>query len=322
MRSIPPIPTGQRLLGAIALAIALAGCGAPIRPTASSQVPSDPASNAASDGPSAGPAGLLVVANGRVRELGDDGALAPFAAPDEGIQAAVAAVGRVLVVGADGRTWVSEATRSSRFWTALPASVTTPGVAPLIALSPSGTSLAAVRGDPQAARFDLDLIDVPDGTARRAPVPRGLNGPPAWLAPTTVVVNVIPRGASSGLAAIDVATGAVRDDVGPGIEVAVSSDGGVVARLDSSGDVLVGEARQWRAGRVAALARLEDARTVPGSVAERVAISGDGQRVAIVRRGADDVAAVKVWLRDGGSWRSAALLDHLSAGPVSVAWTR
>ncbi len=335
MTSIPPIRTFWSLLGAIALAVALVGCGAPTpTPSAPSSTPAAPPpslapsaqpSLARSPAASWGAGGLLVVANGIVQETTDEGSLTAFDAPAERIQAAVAATDRVLVVAVDGRTWVSSGTGTSRSWAAVPASVTAPGVAPLISLSPSGSTLAALRGDPQATRFDLDLIDVPAGTARRVPVPRGLNGPPAWLEPTTVVANVIPAGRSSGLAAIDTATGAVTDSVGPGIELAVSADGRSVALIDQLGDVLVGDASLWRAGTTDGFSRLHDgdaeARSLSGS-AEHVALSPDGLRVAIVRRDAVDVAAVEIWLRQDGSWQRSAVLEHLTAGPVSVAWTR
>jgi hypothetical protein len=322
MRSLPPNHVRRSLLAAIALAIALAGCGAPHRSPAPSEPSSPDPSHELSPEPSPGLGGLLVVANGRIRETADDGSLGPFDAPDEAVQATVASPDRVLVVGADGRTWVSTGTGSGRTWAALPASVTAPGIAPLIALSPGGTLLAAARGHPQAARFDLDLVEIPSGTARRLVVPRGLNGPPAWLASSTVVLDVIPAGGSSGLAAIDVGTGAVKDSVGPGIEVAVSADASWVAVIDDGGDVLVGDGRQWRAGRIEMLVHLRDIGSVPGSTAERLAISGDGRRVAIVRRHADDAADVEIWLRDGGSWSRATLLEHLTSGPVSIAWMR
>ncbi|HEV7808992.1 MAG TPA: hypothetical protein VGO64_00220 [Candidatus Limnocylindrales bacterium] len=312
--------TCRSLLGAIALAIALAGCGAPTRSPAPS--PTRSQGFASSQPGSLGAAGLLVAANGRVQETTDDGTLVPFDAPAERIRAAVAAGDRVLVVGVDGRTWVSTGAAAAGSWAALHASVAGPAAGPLIALSPNGTALAAARGDPQAARFDLDLIDVPGGTARRIPVARGLNGPPTWLGQTIVVVNLIPPGGSSGLAAIDVATGAITDAVGPGIDLTASADGSSVAVIDNRGGVLVGAAGQWRAGAVETLARLEVAGGAPGSVAERVAMSSDGLRVAIVRRRADDAADVEIWLLDDRSWSRASVLERVTRGSVSVAWTR
>jgi hypothetical protein len=112
--------------------------------------------------------------------------------------------------------------------------------------------------------------------------------------------------------------------VGPGIEVAVAEDGHSVAVIDERGDVLVGDARVWRAGTTDGFARLRDAGSESGRLsgpAEHVALSADGLRVAIVRRDSVDVAAVEIWGRQGGPWRRSAVLERLSAGPVSVAWT-
>src|SRR5690242_20481720 len=216
MSTSPPTRLVSCLVGAVAITAALTGCGS--RP-----VPLPSSSSAAAAAADA--SGLLVAANRQVRSTRADGTTATFDAPAERIQTVVAAGGRVVVVGFDGRAWVAAVDATPRSWSAVPASVAEAGSAPLIALSGDGHTLAAVRGDPQGARFDLALIDARGGAERRVPVPRGINGPPSWLSSTSVALDVIDPTGRSGIAAIDVATGAVEDAIGPGLDVAASTDG-------------------------------------------------------------------------------------------------
>src|SRR5207249_3511764 len=95
-------------------------------------------------------------------------------------------------------------------------------------VSPDGRRMAMVAGGLQGDAFDLVIVDLPGGAARRLRIQRGANGPPAWLDETTVVTDVITPDGASGIAAIDVDGGAVTDRVGPwanAVSIPLGGDG-------------------------------------------------------------------------------------------------
>lgn len=259
---------------------------------------------------------VLVVADGQVRGLDPDGGWLAVDGPGDAV-AVVATGGRIVVVTADGIAWRSGVVPGPR-WTALAAAVGVPGAAPLVAIDPEGSRLVAAIGDAQGSRLELVEIDLQRGAeTRRTSVARGLNGPPSWIAPG-VAMNVITPNGTSALAAIELGTGAVRDRIGPGIEVVGSSDARTVAVIDGQGAVRVGDAASWQAGQLDRLVPLGASDAPP---AERVAISRDGRRVAIVRRDGADQAGIETWLRDDATWRPGPTIARVTSGSVSVAWS-
>jgi hypothetical protein len=297
-RRRPSRPRSGRALvlaGAFASAVA-AGC---------STAPGEPSA-----------AGLLVATGGPLRVTVADGTLGAFEAPAEPVAGVAASDGRVVAVGADGRAWTSSGSQTPRVWQPLPLPVA-PGAVPLIALSPLGRQLAVAAGDLQADHFDLVVVTVGDGAVRHLAVSRGINGPPAWLDPNTVAMDLIGADGTSSVAAIDATSGVVADRAGPGIEVSATLDGDHLAVLDDTGGAFVGETSAWRAGR------LEQLLPLPGpadATAEHVAIDGTGGRVAIVRRAVAGPATIELWVHGARGWtlRRALALD--GDGPVGVAW--
>jgi hypothetical protein len=171
----------------------------------------------------------------------------------------------------------------------------------------------------QGDAFDLVIVELPGGTTRRLTIPRGANGPPAWLDERTIVVDVITRAGASGLAAIDADDGTVSDRVGPGIEASFSADGSPIVLIADGGDVLVEDGPSWRTGGAAGAVRL------PGrsdQTTERVAISPDGTRVAVLRSSTTRPTTVEIWLLVNGEWTEAAAIPIGGDGPATIAWLR
>jgi hypothetical protein len=80
--------------------------------------------------------------------------------------------------------------------------------------------------------------------------------------------------------------------------------------------VLVGDAAGWPGGRLDAMARLHGP---SGSGVDRLAMSADGRRLAIVRR-TDGGGSIELLVHRGDGWASLRTLVLPGDGPISVAW--
>lgn len=334
LRSMPSrrLTSGRllRLIVPSVLVLASAACGsAPPPPVASPQGPPDaspagspagsPHGSAAS--PSAGLTtrdGLLVASGGPLRIVSADGSLGAFDERPDPVIAVSAGGGVVIVV--DPQFLVSLATidGSDRVaWRRFELPTDGRADRPLLAISADGATIALATGPLQGRTFDLNLIDVARGAARSIPVARGLNGPPVWLGLRTIAINVLGHDQHAGFVIVDVTTGVVSELPTVGFSIAASADGSTVALDDSaSGEALVGTRQNLDAGNPAGMARIP---SPPGFAVDDVALSGDGTRLAIVRRAAEATSLEVLALVDG-AWSRRALVTLGADAVLSIAW--
>ncbi len=279
----PGRPAGPRRAARPAtIAVVAAVLGASVATGCAGPAPVGPSTVGPSPVPP-GVAGLLVAAGGPLRITDEGGGLVPFDGPSAASVAVTAAAGVVVATADDGAVAVSLPGPAPREWRPLELAPIAAGAVRLLSLAPDGRSIAVVVGDPQGPSFDLRIVDPGTGTTRSLSVPRGLNGAPAWLGPGTVAVDVIEADGSSAIASVEIASGAVTDRRGTGTIVAASADGEQVAIDDAStGDVLVGDRAAWESEAGDGMIRLAG----PGAVGvDHLAMSPDGARLAVVRRG-------------------------------------
>jgi hypothetical protein len=263
--------------------------------------------------------GLLVATGGQLLASDADGALIAFEPAPDRADAVTASAGVIVVTDAAGETMLLDTTAPARVWETVELTADLPGSVRLTALAPSGRELAIVTGDPQGSSFALGRLDLRTGTSKTISVTRGLNGPPSWLGPGTVAVDVIRNAGQSGIAMIDLRTGVVADQPGPATMAVSSLDGGVLAIDDSaSGDVLIGDLASWLAGGAATMRRIQGP---PSTGVEALAMSADGMRLAIVRR-SDAGGTVAVVVRTADEWRTVRTLTMSGDAPIAVAWLR
>jgi hypothetical protein len=337
MRPAPPIrprPTRSSRRAAsgrpavvplVALAIlTLAACVTPPAPSSSPSgspwaeatagSPTSPSPSAAA--PSSD--GLLVAAAGAL-QITANGVLVPFDGPPGTSVEVVAARGVVIVVDEAGGLLRSERPAAgARSWRPL-TPAPRPGENPrLLSLSPTGTTLALADGALQARSFRLTLVDLGDGATRSIDVARGLDGPPIWVGPAIVAVHAIRDDQTSGFTVVDLTTGAVTDVPSYGIAVAATADGTRVAiDVATTGEVLVGERSAVNDAGIAQMARL----AIPpgrGGV-ERIALNGDGTRLAITRR-TESGTTIELHVLVDGTWRAAGSIAIPGDRTVSIAW--
>jgi hypothetical protein len=297
-RRLPPTAVAA-FLGA-ALAVFAAGCGtAPPR---------------AVDGLLVAAGGQLLISDGSVDLVAFDG-------PPDPVVAVTASGGRVVAATAGGGlTTSSSSAGQPRAWGNL---VRPPGLAagpPLMALSPLGRELALAVGELQGERFDLVLVDIGTGTSRPIAVERGLNGPPAWLGPATIAIDVIGPAGNSEIATIDVTgSSGVTDESVAATVVSATADGLRVAFDDPSGDVLVGDAATWRRGSLESMTRIRRRESSP---VESLAISPDGGRLGVVRRADTGTPTLELFSALEHGWTSVRTRELTGDGPISIAWLR
>jgi hypothetical protein len=264
--------------------------------------------------------GLLLAAAGRLMLSEASGELASFEGPVDPVVAITAAEGRVVAGTAEGVLWTSPETGTGTpTWEKLAAPATLAAGPTLMALSPLGQELVLAVGEPQGKRFDLVLLDTRGGTSRTIPVARGLNGPPTWIGPATIALNVLGPTDHAEIATIDTASGGITDESAAATVIAAAADGQRVAVDQPTGDVLIGDVASWRKGALASMARLP-ART--GSAVESLAISPGGGRLAVVRRDEAGAPSVEVYVAIDEDWTSLGSHSLTGDGPISIAWLR
>jgi hypothetical protein len=263
-------------------------------------------------------AGLLVATGGPLQVTDGSGGLAAFDGPAEPVVAVTSSDGRVVAATVDGRLITSSGSGGTRTWEDVDVPADARLRFPLIAVSPLGQKLAMAVGEPQGASFDLLLVDVGLGTMRSISVGRGLNGPPAWIGPGIVALDVIKPNGESAVATIDIGSGAVTDDALPGHVVSASIDGKRLALDDpATGDVLVGETVSAGVGPLGDVVSL---RGPAGSGVESLAMSPAGGHLAVVRRADGGSALVELYRAVDGGWSKARTIELAGDGAVSVAW--
>jgi hypothetical protein len=294
---LPSVVARAAAVAAIVLAAILGGCGS-VAPTSVD--------------------GLLVATGGALRVTDGSGNLGLFDGPAAPVIAVTASAGRVVAATATGTLVTSSGSGGTRSWTDV-AVLGAPGSGfPLMAVSPLGKTLALVVGDPQGATFELVLADVGAGMSRSIAVDRGLNGPPAWIGPGIVALDVIKPDGESALATIAIGTGAVTDDAIDGRVVSATLIGDRLAVDDpATGDVVVGEADQVGVGPRRQIGRLAGP---AGSSVDSLAISPGGGRLAVVRRSDSGVASIDLYRQLVAGWTKIRTIGLTGDGPISIAW--
>jgi hypothetical protein len=309
-------PRRARAILAVGLLVATAGCGR-TSPAAPTPTPGSAAPASAALLVEPGLDGLLVAAGGRLLVTDDQGGLVAFEPAADVVSSVTASAGMIVALDPSGNATILDATAPAPSWTALDMPAGPPAAVRLVALAPSGSELATVAGDPQGASFVLTILDVRTGASRAIPVERGLNGPPSWLGPGTVAVDVIRDPGPSGIATIDLGSGVLTDRPGPGSVVVSSADQAQLAIDDpATGDVLVGDVATWQSGAIGSMTRIHGP---PAMGVDALATSANGTRLAVVRR-SDAGASVEIVVRVGGGWRTVRTLTKLGNVPPSVAW--
>ena len=312
-------PSGRSTVTAWLLATILVGCAvrAPERSTRSSEPsPTSPSSEPTELTNEA----LLIALGGRLQVTTVDGSLVEVDGPDPPIVDVSAGGGRVLAIDARSQAWLGESTTGEPWsWSAVSLPKAPRNEPPLVAISPTGTTLALLVGRAQGSSFDLELVELGSGDRRSITVERGLDGPPIWLGPSVVAVHVIRDRGDSGFVLIDLPTEVATDVFSTGVTLGASGDGASIAiDEETSGDVLVGERSNWREDGLGLLTRI---RGPSGAGVDGLALSAAGDRLAIVRR-TDVDATVEIIVRAGEGWRSFRTIAIPVGARVSLAWQR
>ena len=315
-----PAPGRSIAAGAVAIAavgaLLLAGCGTSPRPPSSS--PGETATDAApASREPTGTDGLLMATGGELRIMTTDGPV-PFDGPSGPVVEVVVAGGVVVTVDGSGGVERSVAPPAGpRSWLAVPVARGDASNPRLLALSPDAATLALAAGEMQARSFRLVLVDLATGARRSFDVGRGLDGPPVWIGPSTVAIHTIGPGQRAGFTEVDTGTGRLADGPSFGVAFAASASGDVVA-FDRAltGDVLLGPRSDATEAGIDRLVRFPGP---PDAGVERLALSADGRRLAIVRRTAAGTTIELLHELDG-AWSSGQTIVNRGEQAVSVAW--
>lgn len=304
------------------LALAVGACGsAPPGPVASP----NGSAQGSPDGSHASPSarlgardGLLVAAGGPLQVVDVDGTLGAFDDRPDPVLAVSAGGGAVIVVDPGFLAWLGTTSGPDPVaWRRFVLPTDGRAERPLLAVSPDGATIALATGPLQGRTFELVLIDIASGAARSIPIERGLNGPPAWLGLESIAVNVIAADQHAGFVAVNVATGVIRDLPIVAFSITASANGSTVATDDpASGEALVGPRAHLDAGDPAGMTRIP---SPAGFAADVVAVSGDGMRLAIVRR-SDQATSLEILERIDGAWARRAQMTLAADAALAIAW--
>lgn len=289
------------------LALAVAGCSDP--------PPSPPAPIAAPTREDAS-AGLLVAASGPIQVSDGSGGLRLVDPRSDAAVRVSAGDGVIVATKPDGTVAVLDGAAAAH-WRALDLDPVPDGAIRFVAASPSGDSLAVATGDPTALTFQLAIVNVAGGGARRSVIKRGLNGGPVWLGPDTIAIDVTAADQMTGFVTIAAASGALTEHPGPWTTLAAAA-GGTRLAVDSSDDgaLLIGDVAGWLAGETSTFGRVTGP---PGASIDQLAVDGPGQRVAVVWR-TDAGATIEVLVRRGPAWTSVLAITEPADPRVSIAW--
>jgi hypothetical protein len=268
-------------------------------------------------------AGLLVARGGALSVTDEVGDVVPVEGAPEQVRTVSAGGGRILVSTTDGARSVADPSvgAAPRPWRALPVesigAARAPGAIP-VALSLDGSRVALVDGGPEVLSLQLRIFQVALGTTTAHRIQLSATGGVAWIDRATVGLEVLGNGQRSTIATVDVATGVATERRANGFSLSAAADGRRLAAIDVvSGLPGVHGADAWLNGVAA------DDLAVPlpiGALAERVALSPDGARLAMVVAGPDGTHTLIACGLEAGHWRQIKAFRLAGDAPVSIAW--
>jgi hypothetical protein len=271
--------------------------------------------------PDARVAGLVIASNGTIRVTVVEGQPEAIAGPVGGARRVTASNGRIVAETADHGLFVSDGrgVGAARAWRPLapegPSSRTPSG----IDLSADGRTLAIVLGDPDTPGLELVTIDVETDAATTLAIDMMANGPPSWLGPDLLALEVIRPDQHSGIATVDLKTGGVKVTDAQGFALSATRDGSRIALAEAtSGLITITDRKDWLAG-------------VPGdalgitspteSTIQDVAINADGSRLAIAYAANSGATWSVVILRlNRRVWETVSSISIPGDAAVSIDW--
>ena len=186
-------------------------------------------------------------------------------------------------------------------------------------LSPDGRTVAIVLGDPEAAGLELVTLDVETGAASTRSIDLMANGPPTWLGPDQLALEVIRADQHSGIATVETATGAVTVTDAQGFALSATRDGSRIAVADAiSGLVSIMDRKDWLAGVPSDASGI----TPPTDTSiQGIAINADGTRLALACSTNTGTSWSVVILGQAGStWEKATSISIPDDAAVSIDW--
>jgi hypothetical protein len=350
MIDLPPIDLHQRLrdtghvAGPLLVVLAIGACGV----TASSGPLEDPAP-ASTATPSRGTSvasielppgstvpdtaaasGLVILAgpapDGRLYRIDRTGVAHAIAALP-GARGLSGAGGRLLVTTTDGRLLVGEAGAPAAL-RSLTAAGARPDPTRAASLSPDGMHVAIASPDaPEAEPFELSVVPLARGEARRVTVRAMPNGPPFWIDRDRIAIRTTaPNGARHLLlASYTRLSDGVVDGPSPSGDVTIATGAGLIVGLrDATGELFGARVADWLAEGDARATRIGISPPKPGSSVLSLAITPDGSRLAIVWSDPSGAAAATIAIYErGGGWHELVRLP-VPGGPgrALLTWTR
>jgi hypothetical protein len=350
MIDLPPIDLHRRLrdtghvTGPLLVVLAIGACGVtassgPLEdpPPASTTTPSRGASVASIASPpgstvpdTAAASGLLILAgpvpDGRLYGIDRTGVAHAIAALP-GARGLSGAGGRLIVTTTDGRLLVGEAGAPASL-RSLTAAGARPDPTRAGGLSPDGTLVAIASPDaPEAEPFELSVVPIARGEARRVTVRAMPNGPPFWIDRDRIAIRTTaPNGARHLLlASYARLSDGVVDGPSPSGDVTIATGAGLIVGLrDATGELFEAGVSDWLASGDARAALISISPPEPGSSVLSLAIKPDGSRLAIVWSDPSGAAAttVAIYARRGGWHELVRLPVPGGPGRALVTWTR
>jgi hypothetical protein len=298
----PTIPPRRWLLATSVLALALPGVGCQAHPDESA-------------------AGLLIASNGSIGVTSADRQPEIIESPPGVVRRVTASSGRIVAETADNGLFVSDAAAagSAREWRPLAPVGSSSRTSTGMDLSPDGRTVAVVLGGPDMSGLQLVTIDVDTDSAKTRSLDLMANGPPSWLGPDLLALEVIRPDQHSGIATVDLATGDVKVTDAQGFAPSATRDGGRVAVIDAtSGLVTITDATEWLAG--VPKAALEVSSPAAATI-EDVALDADGTRLAIAYAADSGASGSVTILRHAATtWQTESTIPINADARVSIDW--
>jgi hypothetical protein len=266
-------------------------------------------------------AGLVITSIGQIGVTDDNGQPATIDGPAEDVRFVTASSGRIAASTTGGRVFVSDAPGAgeARAWRTLALDESSSRTPSGLDLSPDGRVLAIVLGDPDTPGLELVTIDVEANSTAVRSIDLMSNGPPSWLRPELIGLEVVRPDQHSGIATVNTTSGEVTVTEAQGFSPSVTGDGSRMAIADpATGRITIGDPASWIAG----VPNEDSGINAPiESSVQDVAIDADGSRLAVVyAANSDAFATVVILRRTGTGWERVSSIPVRGDAPVSIDW--